>query len=229
MTTHSPAFRAGRLGALIATSMLALAAVQPAAASEAAAPAKGDAQAGSAKSAACLACHGLNGNSTNPEWPSLAGQNGAYVAAQLAAFRGGARVNVLMSPMAAALTDQDLLDLGAHFAVQTPTGLESDAALWPAGEKLYRNGDAARGIPACTACHGPNGRGMPAAGYPSLRGQHATYTVKQLTDYAADARYTKDEQGRSRSSANGVMMQTIAGRLTEDDRRAVAAYLQGLR
>jgi cytochrome c553 len=228
MTTSTHAIRTARYSAVLAASFFALAAVgQAASASEA--PATGSAQAGAAKSATCLACHGLNGNSVNPEWPNLAGQNAAYIAGQLRHFRGGSRVNALMSPMAAALTDQDILDLGAHFAVQTPTGGESDPANWQAGQTLYRNGDAARGIPACMACHGPVGRGVPAAGYPALRAQHAVYTVKQLTDYAADTRYTKDEQGKSRGTANGAMMQVIAQRLTDEDRRALASYLQGLR
>ncbi len=75
---------------------------------------------------------------------------------------------------------------------QTPSGNEADPSYWKAGQKLYRNGDAARGIPACASCHGPVGRGNPAAGYPALQAQHAVYTVKQLDGYATGTRYAKD-------------------------------------
>ncbi len=117
----------------------------------------GDAAQGAQKAAVCGACHGMTGNSVNPEWPSLAGQPEAYVVAQLKAFKDGKRVNPLMTPMAVALSEKDMQDLGAHFAQQTPTGLEADPSNWKVGEKLYRGGDAARGIPACIACHGPAG------------------------------------------------------------------------
>ena len=151
----------------------------------------GDAAAGATKSATCTACHGLNGNSANPEWPSIAGQNAAYSREQIAAIRAGKRPNVLMQPIVQTLTDQDIADLAAHFAQQTPTGLEADPSYWKAGQKLYRGGDTARGIPACMACHGPVGRGNPAAGYPAVQAQYAVYTVKQLENYANDARYAK--------------------------------------
>lgn len=194
----------------------------------AAAQAAGNADAGAAKAATCLACHGVNGNSANPEWPSLAGQNAAYIAEQLRMFRDGKRVNVLMSPMASMLTDEDIADIGAYYASQTPEGLEADPSYWQAGEALYRAGDRRRNIPACKACHGPVGRGNPAAGYPALRAQHSVYTIKQLNDYASEARYT-DADGQRQSSRNGHMMVTIAKRLTEEDIRNLASYIQGMR
>lgn len=189
----------------------------------------GDAAAGATKAATCTACHGLNGNSVNPEWPVLAGQNAVYLNEQIKRFRDGHRVNLLMQPMVANLTDQDVADLAAYFATQTPTGLEADPSYWEAGQALYRGGDAARNIPACLSCHGPVGRGVPAAGYPALQAQHSVYTVKQLNDYASDIRYTKDEAGRSQSGPNAHMMQTIASRLTPEDRRNLASYIQGMR
>lgn len=189
----------------------------------------GDAAAGAAKAATCTACHGLNGNSVNPEWPVLAGQNAAYVADQTRRFRDGQRVNVLMQPMVQNLTDQDIADLAAYFATQTPTGHEADPSYWQAGEALYRGGDATRDIPACLACHGPVGRGVPAAGYPALQTQHSVYTIKQLNDYANDTRYTKDSAGVSQSGPNAHMMNTIAARLTAEDRRNLASYIQGMR
>jgi cytochrome c553 len=193
------------------------------------APLKGDPAKGSEKAATCVACHGLNGNSTNPEWPVIAGQNAAYAHDQVIRIRDGKRPVVLMQPMVKDLTDQDVADIAAFFATQTPAGLEADPSYWQAGEQLYRNGDAARGIPACAACHGPVGRGVPAAGYPALQAQHAVYTVKQLNDYASDVRYSKDDAGRPQSGPNAAMMQTIASRLTAEDRRNLASYIQGMR
>jgi cytochrome c553 len=189
----------------------------------------GDAAAGAAKSATCTACHGLNGNSVNPEWPVLAGQNAAYLREQITGFRDGKRANVLMQPMVQTLTNQDIADLSAFFAQQTPTGGEADPSYWKAGEKLFRGGDARRAIPACLACHGPVGRGNPAAGYPALQAQHSVYTVKQLNDYATEVRYMKDADGKSLATANAHMMNTIASRLTPEDRRNLASYIQGMR
>lgn len=192
--------------------------------------AAGSAVAGATKVATCVACHGLNGNSVaNPEWPSIAGQNAKYVAEQTRLFRDGKRVNALMYPMVKDLSDQDILDLGAYFAAQTPSGLEADPSFWKAGEKLYRGGDAGRGIPACLACHGPVGRGNPAAAYPALRAQHSVYTIKQLGDYAAEIRYTKDAKGQPQSGPNSQIMITVAARLTAEDRRNLASYIQGMR
>ena len=189
----------------------------------------GDAAAGATKSATCTGCHGLNGNSANPEWPVLAGQNASYLSDQITRFRDGKRTNVLMQPMVSALTDQDIADLAAYYSQQTPTGNEADPSYWKAGEKLFRGGDAKRGIPACLACHGPVGRGNPAAGYPALHTQHAVYTIKQLNDYATEARYSKDAKGHSQGGPNSQMMNTIASRLTAEDRRDLASYIQGMR
>ena len=190
---------------------------------------KGSVEAGATKAATCMACHGPAGNSTNAEWPVLAGQNEHYLAQQITLFRDVARPNPLMYPMVKDLTDQDILDLAAYFSRQTPVGGESDPSYWQAGEKLYRGGDAARGVPACMACHGPVGRGVPSAGFPALRGQHSVYTVKQLGDYASDTRYVKDDKGNRRAGPNTPMMVTIATRLTPEDRRNLASYIQGMR
>ncbi len=179
----------------------------------------GNAQAGATKSVVCQACHGANGNSVNPEWPSLAGLGADYIAEQLKNFKEGKRNNPIMMPNAMALSPEDMADLGAYFDSQVNTGLEADPTYWKAGQALYRGGDAARGIPACMACHGPSGAGNEAAKFPALRGQHSVYVVKQLTDYASGARGT---------GPNGIM-QTIAKRLTPDDMRDLASYVQGMR
>ena len=181
--------------------------------------AAGNADAGRTKSAICQACHGATGNSVNPDWPSLAGLGADYIADQLKNFKEGKRNNVVMAPNAAALSPEDMADLGAYFDSQVNTGLEADPAYWKAGEKLYRAGDKARGIPACMACHGPTGHGNEPAKFPALRGQHSVYVVKQLTDYSSGARNT---------GPNGIMP-TIAKRLSPDDTRNVADYVQGLR
>jgi cytochrome c553 len=179
----------------------------------------GDAAAGQQKAAVCGACHGMTGNSVNPEWPNLAGQPEGYVVAQLQAFKEGRRVNALMTPMAVALSEQDMQDLGAYFAQQTPAGLEADPSNWKDGEKLYRGGDLERDIPACIACHGPQGRGNGPARYPALRAQHAVYAYSQLKAF-------KDG---SRASAGNDIMQTVTDRMTDQEMRALASYLQGLR
>ena len=179
----------------------------------------GNAEAGATKAVVCQACHGANGNSVNPEWPSLAGLGADYIAAQLNNFKDGKRNNAIMMPNAMTLSPEDMADLGAYFGGLVNTGLEADPSFWQAGEQLYRAGDKARGIPACMACHGPTGRGNEPAKFPALRGQHSVYVVKQLTDYASGARTT---------GPNGIMP-TIAKRLTADDMRNVASYVQGLR
>jgi len=181
--------------------------------------AAGSPERGAAKSAVCAACHGANGNSTNPEWPSLAGLGADYIAAQLMNFKEGKRTNPVMAPNAAPLSAEDMADLAAYFNSQRNTGLEADPSTWEAGQKLFRAGDASRGIPACMACHGPAARGNDAAKFPALRGQHSVYTVKQLQDYASGARPTGPNN----------IMQSISKKLTADDMRNVASYLQGIR
>jgi cytochrome c553 len=176
-------------------------------------------EAGATKAATCQACHGANGNSTNPEWPSLAGIGADYIVEQLKNFKDGKRANPIMMPMAASLTADDMADIGMYFDSLPNTGLEADPSYWQAGEKLYRGGDAARGIPACMACHGPTGKGNEPAKFPALRGQQSTYVIKQLNDYASGTRST---------GPNGIM-QTVAKRLSAEDIRNLASYVQGIR
>lgn len=190
------------------------------------------AERGAAKAIVCSACHGVDGNSVNPEWPSLAGQNAAYITEQLGMFRANHRGisanSMVMMSQAIMLTDDDIKELAAYFAAQTPTGLEADPSYWEAGEQIYRHGDRTRDVPACMACHGPVGGGNAAAGYPALRAQHSVYTVKQLTEYAGGVRYA-DAAGEVHATRNSQMMTTIAKRLTDEDIRNLASYLQGLR
>jgi cytochrome c553 len=195
------------------------------------AAALGSAEAGAAKAAICTACHGPNGNSANPLWPNLASQNAAYIVGQLKQFKANTRINSqgVMLAMAQALSDQETQDVAAYFAVQTLTGLEADPSYWQAGQKLYRGGDPSRAIPACMACHGPSGHGNPAAGYPALRSQHSQYVVKELTEYATGKRYSTTDKGETAGGPNAAIMATIAQRLSPEDMRNLASYVQGLR
>jgi cytochrome c553 len=194
------------------------AALTSALACDAALPA-GNAATGATKAVICQACHGANGNSANPQWPSLAGLGADYIVEQLQNFKDGKRNNPVMMPMVASLSPADLADLGAYFDSLVNTGLEADPSLWQAGEKLYRGGDKARGIPACMACHGPTGRGNEPAKFPALRGQQSVYVAKQLADYASG----------TRPAGPGGIMPTIAKRLSADDIKNVSSYVQGLR
>ena len=184
------------------------------------AAAAGSVEAGQAKAVTCSACHGLDGNSLNPEWPTLAGQHETYIVKALQSFKSGARQNVLMSSMALPLTEEDMQDLAAYFAAQKRAGGAADPALLSAGERLYRGGNKDPGIPACLACHGPSGQGNPAAGWPAIAGQHATYAAAQLTAYRSKQRTTDGDTQ---------MMRNVAAMLTDDEIKAVASYIQGLR
>lgn len=180
--------------------------------------AAGDAEAGKAKSAMCAACHGPDGNSPAPTFPKLAGQHAAYIAKQLAEYKSGARQNATMNGMSAALSEQDMADLGAFYAAQSVTigtAAEDKAAL---GETLYRAGNAASGVSACAACHGPAGAGNPMANFPRLNGQHADYTVLQLKAFRAG----------QRANDAGAMMRGVAKKMTDEEIEAVSQYIQGL-
>lgn len=195
----------------------------------AAEPLVGDAKAGATKAAVCGACHGATGVSeVNPEWPNLAGQGHWYIAEQLGYFKSQVRANAVMYPMASALSAQDAADVAAYFESQTPKGLESDPALVQLGEKLYRAGDPARKLPACLACHGPQGQGNGPARWPAVRAQHDTYVYNQLKSYAAKAKYTPVE-GQAAPPERADMMYTVAAKLTDAEMKALASYIQGLR
>ena len=181
---------------------------------------EGSVDAGRTKSVTCAACHGADGNSVTPDWPSLAGQHTGYIVRQLLAFKNGDRVNVTMKPFADLLSDQDMLDVAAYFSTQTPTPKGADPALVSLGQQIYRGGVPDRGIAACIACHGPTGDGNPLAAYPRISGQHAAYVTATLNAYAA---------GDRRSDANlNQMMRNTASLLREDEIRALASYVQGL-
>ncbi|MEJ7745786.1 MAG: c-type cytochrome [Luteimonas sp.] len=193
----------------------------------------GDAKAGATKAGTCAACHGLDGNGTDPAlYPRIAGQSERYLAHQLALFKSGERVNAIMQPYAAALSAQDMRDLGAYFATQKAgAGVADDAVIasgpnagtkfYEVGQKLFRSGDAARGVPACMACHGPSGAGNPGPAYPHVGGQQAWYVARRLQEYRAGATTQRDP------ALFNVMAQ-VAKPLSDEEIQSLASYMQGL-
>jgi cytochrome c553 len=200
-------------------------AAQPAAAAAAAPTAQatvkpGNATAGQAKAAACGACHGADGNSTDPQYPKLAGQSEQYIVHQLENFKSGKRQNPIMLGMATPLSEQDMHDIGAYFASKTPLPGVADQALVEHGQQLFREGDVKRGIPACMACHSIDGRGNPGAMYPQLESQHAQYIEAQLKAW-----HDGDAWG---TDAHSQIMPAIAKKLDANDIAALASYIEGL-
>ena len=178
----------------------------------------GDVEVGKSKSILCSACHGQNGNSINPLWPSLAGQHKQYTIQTLKAYKNGTRVDAVMQAQVMALTEEDFEDIAAYYNSQKMEKKDYDYGLAKKGESLYRGGNASTGVAACIACHGPTGRGNPGAGYPSIAGQHAEYTADALKDY------TNSE----RKAGLNDMMQSLATRLTAEEIEAVSEYIQAL-
>jgi cytochrome c553 len=178
----------------------------------------GDPAAGKAAAAVCGSCHGADGKALVPLYPNLGGQHASYTAKQLTEFRDGIRVNALMSPMAAALTDQGILDLAAFYESLAPIpGVASEENL-QAGEDIFRGGITSAGIPACMGCHSPNGNGNPAAVFPAIAGQNAEYIAEQLKNFRSGARANDPNE----------MMRSIAKRMSDEEIAAVANYIAGL-
>jgi cytochrome c553 len=190
------------------------------------APAKPDlAKAQSIVTQVCSACHGTDGNSATPVNPSLAGQPAQYITLQLSHFKAGIRANPVMQGMAAGLSPDDMIALGAYFSQQKPKlQTAKDPALVRIGEKIYRGGDSAIGLPACAGCHGPAGAGVPR-NYPRLAGQYSDYVYAQLKAFKARERGA-DKEGKD---VNGSIMGAIATRMSDAQMKAVAEYTAGLR
>ena len=199
--------------------------------------AEGNISSGKEKAAACVSCHGDNGNSLVSSFPKLAQQHSSYLIKQLQAFKNGTRKNPMMSSIAMGLTDADMVDIAAYYADQEVSAnqlpvLDEDEDEKPAateGEKkadskdkiqaiiaqgsdLYRNGDLTREVSACIACHGPFGEGNKPAGYPLLKSQHADYLIKTLTDFKNDTRSNNPEN----------IMHMIAKKMTDEEIKAVS-------
>lgn len=181
---------------------------------------------GQALAGVCAGCHGVDGVSPIPTQPNLAGMSWQYIARQLRHFKTGQRDNAIMKGFSATLSDADMKSLGVYYAAQKGRAIGTkDEKLAKSAERLYRAGDATRGIPACAGCHSPSGAGIPAQ-YPRVGGQHAEYTLAQLTAFKSGVRggATKDD-----ANANGKIMMAISSRLTDGEMKALSEYTAGLK
>ena len=206
------------------------------------ASAQGNTGGGKAKAASCAGCHGEDGNSMMPGFPKLAGQHKDYLVKQLHAFKSGARMSPMMTPLAAGLDDQAIQEIADYYTANKiaanpapilPVDDEDDdkpaktaeqkkielEKLIAQGGDLYRNGNLATAVSACVACHGPFGEGNRPAAFPSLHSQHADYLIKTLTDFKTGA--------RSKSREN--IMHMIAAKMSEQEINAVAYYISTMK
>ena len=173
------------------------------------------------KSQVCAACHGVDGNSTVGLWPKLAGQHQQYIIKELISFRNGdkgGRKDPSMMAMAKNLSDQDIQELAAYYAVQMPIPGSTKPELLKLGESIYRGGNLKTGVSACIACHGPSGDGNALGNFPKLSGQHADYTATQLKQF---------REGSRTSDPNSIM-RDIAKRMSDEEIQAVSDYVSGL-
>ena len=195
----------------------------------------GDPKAGATKAGACAACHGLDGNAMQQNAPRIAGMPERYIADQLHLFKSGQRTSgmaAIMAPFAGILSAQDMRDVGAWYASQKAgTGVADDTAIaegpnqgmkfYQVGERLFRHGDTARGLPACMACHGPSGAGNPGPAYPTLHGQDSAYVTRRLEEYrTGTTTYT--------APAHFNLMAAVSKSLSDEEIRSLASYVQGL-
>jgi cbb3-type cytochrome c oxidase subunit III len=209
--------RTAAMAILLATSFIAHASEQAHAKAD---PAKGKVIA----ETVCVACHGADGNSATSANPNLAGQVEQYIYKQLKNFKSvdgkpAARNNAIMGGMAAPLSDDDMKNVAAWFASQkTKPATAKDESKIALGQKIWRQGDFKKGVPACAGCHGPAGAGLPAQ-YPQLAGQYPEYTEAQLKSFRVEERANDPEK----------MMRMIAAKLSDVEIKAVAEYAAGLR
>ncbi|MDE2427690.1 MAG: cytochrome c4 [Burkholderiales bacterium] len=166
---------------------------------------------------ACASCHGEAGNSTITVNPKLAGQHEAYIAKQLHDFTGADRNNAVMTTFAKAMTPEDMKNLAAYLSTQKPKpGAAKNKDIVEIGKQIYRGGIAEKNVPACAGCHSPNGAGIPAQ-FPRIAGQHQDYTIAQLTNFRTGAR------------KNSAQMSVIGKKMSDDEMKAVADYIAGLK
>lgn len=182
------------------------------------APAKPDLAKGQAiANQVCVACHTADGSRGSPANPILAGQHPEYLVKQLQEFKSGKRQNPVMAGFAATLSDEDMRNVAAFYASkQARPGAATNKDTIRLGERIYRGGIAEKSVPACAACHGPAGSGIPSQ-YPRLSGQHADYTTAQMNAFRSGAR------------ANSPQMAAIAARMSDVEIKAVSDYIAGLR
>ncbi len=168
--------------------------------------------------AVCAGCHGPDGNSMVPTFPKLAGQGERYLLKQLNDIKSGARAIPEMTGLLDKMSADDLAAISAHYAGKKMQGGQADPALVELGQKIYRAGNEKSGVAACTACHGPAGKGIDSAGFPALAGQHAGYVESTLVKFS---------KGQRANDPNA-MMRTVAAAMKESEMKAVSAYIQGL-
>lgn len=179
----------------------------------------GDVQAGKDKSAVCAACHGADGNSAAGNFPKLAGQGERYLVKQMLDVKEGRREIVEMTGLLDNFSAQDMADVAAYYASQAIKIGQAKADLVAEGRKLYRAGNPATKMAACIACHGPSGKGVAAAGFPALGGQHADYTIAQMKKWRS---------GERSNDGDARVMRSVAARMNDKEIEAVASYIQGL-
>jgi cytochrome c553 len=177
-----------------------------------------DSEAGKTKSALCAGCHGVDGNSVNAVWPSLAGQHASYLVKQINNFKSGERTDPTMQGMVAALSETDIQDIAAYYENQKSKPVGFEASMIEQGEAIYRGGITETSVAACMSCHSPSGAGLEPAAYPSLKGQHPDYLAAQLKKF----------RDGSRANDSGNMMRSVAKRMTDQEIAAVSAYLAGI-
>ena len=200
----------------IAIAAMALAILFPAAAIAA-----GDPKAGQSKASVCAACHGVDGNSQVTQWPKIAGQHEDYLARQARMVRDQQRDVAQMYPIVMNLSDEDIADISAWYASQTIKPGVADEALVEQGRALFHGGNPAAGVPACMGCHGPTGNGIPGAGFPMVRGQHASYTADRLRRY-------RDGETNGEDDPYSKIMVGVAENLIDSEIEAVSSYMEGL-
>ncbi len=181
----------------------------------------GDPEAGEEKAGVCAACHGSDGNSSNPAWPKIAGQHEDYASRQTRMVRDQVRVVPEMYPMVMDLSDQDIADISAFYAQQSLEPGVADEELVDLGRRIYHDGNHDSGVPACAACHGPAGNGIPGSHYPVVRAQHADYTADRLERY-------RDGETNGDDDPYSEMMVGVAEHLTDEEIQAVSSYIEGL-
>lgn len=207
--------------ALAASSLVSIASANETAAPAKPDPVKGEALYSNGDAArglvACVSCHGAAGNSTISVNPKLSGQHEAYVVKQLNDFTTPARNNAVMSTFSKMMNADDMKNVAAYLSTQKPkAGAAKNKDIVELGKAIYRGGIAEKNVPACAGCHSPTGAGIPAQ-FARLAGQHQDYTVAQLTSFRTGAR------------KNSPQMVTIAKRMSDDEMKAVADYVAGLK
>ena len=173
---------------------------------------------GKAKSAVCAACHGADGNGLSPTFPNLAGQHVSYIVKQIKDFKSGKRSDPLMTSQANLIADGDIESIALYFSMQDVKPAKAASNLVKGGEEIYRGGDSKKGISACIACHGPQGKGISFSKYPQVSGQQTTYVESQLNNF---------KSGKRTNDLNGIM-RDIAKKMSSEDIKAVASYMRGL-